>query len=152
MSKSGVPTATFSSNHHLFFRFSSTDKEYQQRRILDTKALLIIISTPPYNGSDTVWNSLRLAKIATGNDNKVQIFLINDGVDTGRKELKPPENYFNLSEMLNEVARGGAEIKYCKTCIDRCGVGEGEMIEGINPGTMSLLHDWIMTTDKVVTF
>lgn len=115
-------------------------------------SLLIIITSPPYNGSDAVWNSLRLAKTSSANDSKVRIFLINEGVDTGRKGLEPPENFFNLAEMLAETAGGGVEIKYCKTCIDRCGVGEGEMIEEIQPGSMAILNEWIMTSDKIVTF
>lgn len=115
-------------------------------------SLLIVISSPPYNGSDSVWNSLRLAKTAAANDSEVKIFLINEGVDTGRTGLKPPENFFNLAEMLAETAKSGVEIKYCKTCIDRCGVGEGEMIEEIQPGSMGILNEWIMTSDKTVTF
>jgi len=116
------------------------------------RSLLIIISSQPYSGSDAVWNSLRLAKTAAGNDDRVRVFLINEGVDTGRRELEPPENFFNLAETLKEIAAQGVEVKYCKTCIDRCGVGDGEMIEEISPGSMSILHEWIMTSDKVVTF
>ncbi|MDH5679899.1 MAG: DsrE family protein [Nitrospinota bacterium] len=115
-------------------------------------SLLIIISSPPYNGSDAAWNSLRLAKTAAAHDDKVRVFLINEGTDIGRQGLQPPENFFNLTEMLAETVAAGVEVQYCKTCIDRCGVGEGEMIQGIAPGSMAILHEWIMTSDKVVTF
>lgn len=119
---------------------------------MSEKSMLIIISSPPYGGSDAVWNSLRLAKTAAGKDDKVRVFLINEGTDTGRKELAPPENFFNLAEMLAEVAKEGAEVLYCKTCIDRCGIGGGEMIDEIKPGSMALLYEWIGDSDKVVTF
>ena len=114
--------------------------------------MLIIISSPPYNGSDVAWNALRLAKTALAHNDKVRVFLINEGVDTGRAGIKPPENFFNLAEMLAEAAAAGAEVLYCKTCIDRCGVGEGEMIAGIRPGSMALLHEWIVSSEKVITF
>lgn len=119
---------------------------------MEDKILLVIISSQPYNGSDAVWNAIRLSKEALNNNNDARIFLINEGVDAGRKGIKPPENSFNLSDMLKEVAIGGGEIKYCKTCIDRCGIGKSEMIDEIEPGSMKILHDWILTSDKVITF
>lgn len=119
---------------------------------MEDKILLVIISSPPYNGSDAVWNAIRLIKEALNNNNYARVFLINEGVDAGRKGIKPPENFFNLDDMLKEVKLGGGEIKYCKTCIDRCGNGESEMIDEIEPGSMKILHDWTLKSEKVVTF
>ncbi len=119
---------------------------------MSDKSLLIVISSPPYGGSDAAWNALRLAKTTADYGDKVRVFLINEGTDAGRKELKPPENFFNLAEMLAEITHTGAEVLYCKTCIDRCGIGEGEMIKEIKSGSMDLLHEWIMNSDKVVSF
>ncbi|MBI5179299.1 MAG: DsrE family protein [Nitrospinae bacterium] len=116
------------------------------------KTILVIIGSAPYAGSDAAWNALRLAATAREAGNKVRIFLINAGVDAGRKGIKPPENFFDLAAMLKEAALGGAEVKYCKTCIDRCGIGTGDMIEEIAAGSMKILHDWVMTSDKAVTF
>ena len=115
-------------------------------------SLLIIIGCPPYNGTDTAWNALRLAQTSLKNETATRVFLINNGVDIGRNGIEPPANFFNLAEMLGETAKTGAEVKYCKTCIDRCGIGTGDMIDGIAAGSMQLLHEWIMTSDKVVTF
>jgi len=114
-------------------------------------SLLVIISSKP-NGSDTVWNALRLAGTARDNGVATRLFLINDGVDTGRKNNSATEGEFNLPEMLAKLAQDGAEVKYCKTCIDRCGVGEGDMIDGIQLGSMKDLNNWVMTSGKVVTF
>lgn len=116
------------------------------------QSLLIIIGSAPYKGSDAIWNALRLANTAMESGNKVRIFLINDGVDTGRKGVKPPENFFDLAEMLREAAISGAEVKYCKTCIDRCGIGVGDMIDETKVGSMKDLHQWIMSSDKSVSF
>ncbi|MBI5814739.1 MAG: DsrE family protein [Nitrospinae bacterium] len=116
------------------------------------KSLLIIISSAPYNGTDNVWNAMRLAQTSVKNGTATRIFLINNGVDAGRSGLQPPENYFNLADMLKETAEQGVEVKYCKTCIDRCGIGTGDMIGEIAAGSMQLLYDWTMSSDKVVTF
>ncbi len=116
------------------------------------KTLLVIISSAPYGGTDAAWNAIRLAATARGNGGQTRIFLINAGVDAARNGLEPPKGYFNLAAMLAEEAAGGAEIRYCKTCIDRCGIGTGEMIDAARAGSMQILHDWVMDSDKVVTF
>lgn len=119
---------------------------------MNEKSMLVIISSDPYKGSDAAWNALRLAKTAREGDLEVKVFLINEGVDTGRKGIKPSGSAFDLAEILKEVKANGVDVKYCKTCIDRCGVGEGEMIDEIEPGSMPVLNEWIMSPDKVVTF
>lgn len=115
-------------------------------------SLLVIVSSPPYKGSDAAWNALRLADTANGKGTATRVFLINEGVDAGRSGLTPPENFFNLCDMLKELAGKGVEIKYCKTCIDRCGVGTGDMTPEIKMGSMRELHEWVMDSAKVVTF
>lgn len=116
------------------------------------QSLLVIISSAPYGGSDAAWNAIRLAVTARENGGQTRIFLINAGVDAARKGLEPPPASFNLAAMLAEEAAAGVEIRYCKTCIDRCGIGMGDMIEAARPGSMQILHDWVMASDKVVTF
>ena len=116
------------------------------------QSLLVIISSAPYGGSDAAWNAIRLASTARANGGRTRIFLINAGVDAARSGLEPPQGYFNLAAMLAEEAAAGAEILYCKTCIDRCGIGTGEMIDAVRPGSMQILHDWVMDSDKAVTF
>ncbi len=82
----------------------------------------------------------------------VRIFLINARVDMGRRELRPPENSYDLAEMLRNAAASGAEVKYCRTYIERCGVRAGDMVDEISHGSMAILHDWIMSSYRVVTF
>ncbi len=119
---------------------------------MNPKTILVIVSSAPYKGSDAAWNALRFAETTLENRNNARIFLINDGVDAGRGGLKPPDNFFDLARMLRDVANMGADVKYCKTCIDRCGIGTGEMIGEIKVGSMKDLHDWVVSSDRVVTF
>lgn len=114
-------------------------------------SLLIIVSAAPYGGSDAAWNALRLARTALNNGSPVKVFLINEGVDAGRKGACLGHS-FDLAQMLKEAVAAGAEVKYCKTCIDRCGIGGGEMIDEISAGSMEILYGWIMGSEKAVTF
>ncbi|MBF0170297.1 MAG: DsrE family protein [Nitrospinae bacterium] len=115
-------------------------------------SLLIILSGEPYAGSDRTWNGLRLAETALGAGAVVRIFLINEGVDAGRPAIVRPENSFDLGAMLTDLVGKGAEVRYCKTCIDRCGVGAGEMAPALLVGSMKGLYQWIAGSDRVVTF
>lgn len=119
---------------------------------MENGSLLIIVSSAPYNGSDTVWNSLRLADTALGDGVHTRIFLINEGVDTARENAELSEGQYNLLQMLRDLASRGAEIKYCKTCVERCGIGEGQIAQEISAGSMKILYDWTMKSDRSVTF
>jgi sulfur relay (sulfurtransferase) complex TusBCD TusD component (DsrE family) len=43
-------------------------------------------------------------------------------------------------------------VKLCKTCITRCGIGEGGIRPEVKIGTMPELVDWIAESDRVLTF
>lgn len=114
--------------------------------------LLLINNQKSYSGKDDCWNLLRLAQTALSKGHKVNIFLINDGVELANVNIKPPENYFNLQDILKEIIEKGATVKLCKTCIDRCGINEDEILEGVIVAGMDNLLQWIEESDKVVSF
>ena len=51
--------------------------------------LLLVINRAPYDGTDVVWNALRLAATALAEGMQVWLFLINDGVDLAREGVTP---------------------------------------------------------------
>jgi tRNA 2-thiouridine synthesizing protein D len=120
---------------------------------------------------ERAWNSLRLALTALAKDNLVNIFLIDDGIYVARKSQSPPEGTPNLEELLIRALDMGAKVKVCGTCIDSrgfvpenedfgvCFIGKreggltlGDLIEGVEMGSMMDLTDWIMNNEKVVSF
>ena len=113
--------------------------------------LLLILNRRPYDGTDVTWNALRLAGQALKDGMMVRIFLMNDSVDLARQGLEKGADY-NLQEMLLGVISKGAEAKLCKTCITRCGLGQGEMITEVAVATMPELVEWIASSEKVVSF
>ncbi len=114
--------------------------------------LLIVLSEPPYNGRDVAWNALRLADTALAAGSQVNLFLINDGVDVARQRDGVEEGSVDLARMLQETMEKGARVELCQTCLDRCGIGRGELVAGAEVAGMSDLHRWLEEADKVVSF
>jgi tRNA 2-thiouridine synthesizing protein D len=133
-------------------------------------SLVIIVNQAPYVG-DGAWNALRLAITALAKDIQVRIFLIDDGVYVGRKGQRPPKGTPNLEELLKRAVDMGAEVKVCGSCVDSrgfepeseefgvCFIGKredsltpGDLIEGVEMGSMMDLTEWIMNNNKVVSF
>lgn len=115
------------------------------------QTVTIIINEEPYKGRDLAWNGLRLAE-ASLVDINVNVFLMEGGVDSGRKNLEPPENYPHLGEIIVRLLEEGAKVKACGVCLESCGIGMGDMIDGIEEGTMMQLAEWVRESDKVVSF
>jgi len=113
--------------------------------------ILIVLNGSPNDGTDVTWNALRLAGQLSKDSTEVRIFLMNDAVDLARIGF-PASDDFDLQSMLKEVIASGAEAKLCKTCIDRCGIGEGKTIPEVKVATMPELSRWVVDSDKVLTF
>jgi uncharacterized protein involved in oxidation of intracellular sulfur len=114
--------------------------------------LLLILNREPYDGTDVVWNALRLAENSLIAGNKVRIFLLNNGVDLARVGLEPPGDSYDLQKMLIDLINKGVSVKLCKTCIVRCGLDEGETIEEAEIAGMRDLVEWTETSDKIISF
>ena len=116
--------------------------------------ILIIFNRQPYDNTDVTWNGLRLADKLLDAGQKVRIFLMNDSVDMARDECKPPENYDqDLSQMLKELISKGVPVKVCGTCMSRCGIYKNKpYFAGAEKSTMPALAEWVIDSDKVITF
>lgn len=114
----------------------------------------IIFNHQPYDGSDVAWNALRLAKTLHKSGEKVNIFLMNDAVDLARDITTMPENYdYDLVAMLKNLYKDGVAVQACGTCNARCGLFKNQPYFDENiSSTMQILADWIIVSDKVLTF
>jgi len=84
---------------------------------------------------------------------EVNIFLMNDSVDLAREITKPPEDYFDLVQMLKELIAKDIPVKVCGTCNVRCGIHKREpYFEGAQEAKMTELAQWIKEADKVISF
>lgn len=115
-------------------------------------SLLLVISNPPYDGTDVAWNALRLADTALGEGLDVRMFLMNDAVDLAHPASRPAGSEFDLTQMLGDLIGKGAAVRLCKTCLTRCGIGGGDTIPDAQIAGMKDLVQWITDSDKVVSF
>lgn len=116
--------------------------------------LLLILNREPYDGTDVTWNALRLADSLHEKGAHVRIFLMNDAVDLARDACKPPETYDqDLGDMLRTLIGDGVPVKVCGTCMARCGIYKNHpYFDGAEHSSMSALADWVIESDRVLTF
>lgn len=118
------------------------------------QSILIVLNQNPYDGTDVTYNALRLAKQLKSDNHPVRLFLQNDSVDLARDACKvPPEYDQDLVQMLKELIKEGCIVKVCGSCMARCGIFKDQpYFEGAEKSTMAQLADWIVTSDKVISF
>ena len=116
--------------------------------------VLIIFNREPYDNTDVTWNGLRLAETLRKSGQEVRIFLMNDSVDMARDACKAPDGYDqDLSLILKGLISNGVVVKVCGTCMTRCGIYKNHpYFEGAEKSTMAALVEWVVDSDKVLTF
>ena len=116
--------------------------------------VLIIFNREPYDTTDVTWNGLRLAETLRKNNQEVRIFLMNDAVDMARDACKPPATYDqDLSQMLKDLIAKDVPVKVCGTCMARCGIHKNQpYFEGAEKSTMGELANWVVDSDRILTF
>jgi uncharacterized protein involved in oxidation of intracellular sulfur len=113
---------------------------------------LFILNDPPY-GSERSYNALRLANaLAKRQGEEVKIFLVGDAASGAKKNQKVPSGYYNIELMLGSVARHGADIGVCGTCMDARGLTEPDLTEGTHRSSLEQLADWSEWAEKTLVF
>ena len=116
--------------------------------------ILIVFNHQPYDNTDVTWNGLRLADKLIDAEQEVRIFLMNDSVDMARDICKPPTGYDqDLAQMLKNLIKRNVKVKVCGTCMARCGIHKNQpYFEGAEKSTMPELAQWVIDSDKILTF
>jgi uncharacterized protein involved in oxidation of intracellular sulfur len=116
--------------------------------------ILIIFNREPYDNTDVTWNGLRLADKLVDSGQEVRIFLMNDAVDMARDACRPPDGYDqDLTQMLKALIERGVAVQVCGTCMARCGIYKNQpYFNGAAQSTMPALAEWVIDSDKVLTF
>ena len=116
-------------------------------------ATLLILNQQPYDGTEGTWNALRLARQLNSDGVEVRLFLMNDSVDLARDGISPPEGIEDMVTMTKDLIANGVAVKVCGTCQNRCGVLKGQpYYEGAQFSTMAECSQWVISSDKVLTF
>ena len=113
---------------------------------------LFILNEQPYGGERS-YNGLRLAlSLVKTQAEEVRMFLMGDAAACAKRGQKVPQGYYNVADMLGMVARRGARIGVCGTCMEARGMSDAELVEGAQRSTMAELAEWHQWADKVVAF
>ncbi|KMV33679.1 DsrE/DsrF/TusD sulfur relay family protein [Franconibacter pulveris] len=114
---------------------------------------IVIIASGAAYGSESLFNSLRLAIALREQDESVtlKLFLMSDAVTAGLRGQRPAEGY-NIQQMLEILTAQGVPVKLCKTCTDGRGITALPLADGIAIGTLVELAQWTLAADKVLTF
>jgi len=118
------------------------------------ETLTLILQSAPY-GDEKVWNGLRLAKalVTATVGMKVKVFLLGDSVTAAKKGQKPPEGYYNLEKMLQDLVGQHVEVVACRTCVSARGLTQQDLVEGVRVGTtVGDLAQWVKESQKVLSF
>ncbi len=115
--------------------------------------ILILINDAPY-GTEKAYNALRLAnQIGKAHENvEVRIFLMADAAACAVANQTTPNGYYNIERMLKFSIAKGATVKICGSCAEARGLKNAQLIEKTELGTMAELTDWVVDSDKVLTF
>ncbi len=115
--------------------------------------VLLVINDAPY-GSEKAYNALRLAMAlqAEYSDVEVRVFLMADAVTCALPNQTTPQGYYNIERMLKAIINKGGQVKACGTCSEARGIKGLSVIEGVEISTMSQLKDWVIDSDRVLSF
>jgi len=85
-------------------------------------------------------------------ENEIRIFLMADAVNCAIPNQNTPSGYYNIERMIKAVLSKSGIVRICTSCIEARGLKEVRLIENTSLSTMSELAQWVMNSDKVVTF
>jgi uncharacterized protein involved in oxidation of intracellular sulfur len=113
--------------------------------------LTIVIQDAPY-GSEKAYNALRYASALLTSQVAVTLFLLADAVGVAKRDQKTPTGYYNTAHMLSQLIAKGVKVRACATCSAARGLGQEELVDGVEIGHMTDLAHWTKESDSVVTF
>jgi len=115
--------------------------------------ILILINDAPY-GTEKAYNALRLA-IQLEKDHEsveVRVFLMADAANCAITKQNTPNGYYNIERMIKVILTKGAKVRICGSCADARGLKTSQLIEGTEMSTIAELTNWVVDSDKVITF
>jgi uncharacterized protein involved in oxidation of intracellular sulfur len=112
-----------------------------------------VINDGPY-GTEKAYNALRLANQLNKahEDVEVRIFLMADAASCAVAGQNTPNGHYNIERMLKFSISKGSKVKICGSCAEARGLKNVQLIEGAEISTMAELTEWVVGSDKVVTF
>jgi uncharacterized protein involved in oxidation of intracellular sulfur len=115
--------------------------------------ILILLNDGPY-GTEKAYNALRLTNQLNKDHGEVEVrlFLMADAAACAMANQTTPNGYYNIERMIRLAISKGTKVKICGSCADARGLKNTTLIEGSELSTMAELTNWVVDSDKVLTF
>lgn len=115
--------------------------------------VLFIINDAPY-GSEKAYNALRIANQLNKEhpDVEVRIFLMADAANCAIAGQTTPNGYYNIERMLKLSLNKGAKVKICGSCAEARALKNTALVEGAEISNLAELTNWVVDSNKVLTF
>ncbi|MBS9767176.1 MAG: DsrE family protein [Flavobacteriaceae bacterium] len=75
-----------------------------------------------------------------------------DAVTCAIANQETPNGYYNIERLLKMNIRKGAQIKLCGSCANARGLKNIPLVDGVAFSTMEEFTNWVVDSDKVLTF
>lgn len=114
---------------------------------------LFIINDAPY-GNEKAYNALRIANQLNKEhpEVEVRIFLMADAANCAIANQTTPNGYYNIERMLKLSLNKGAKVKICGSCAEARGLKNIPLVQGADISNLGELTNWVVDSDKVLTF
>ncbi len=120
--------------------------------------ITVLVGEPPY-GKERVYTTLRFVLSALHEGHSVNLFLLEDSVFAPKKGQRPAEmpavldeKMPNCEELLRAAIAQGAKVKICGVCAKERSLEQSELLEGAEIGSMRDLVQWVLDSDRVISF
>jgi uncharacterized protein involved in oxidation of intracellular sulfur len=113
-------------------------------------SIAVLVNASPY-GSELPYNALRVAA-ALQLDDRVELLLMGDAVNTARREQDPRAAHASLEGLLVDLIEKGADVTLCGTCCQTRGLQGPDLVEGVVVGTIHDFSRVLRACDKVISF
>lgn len=109
--------------------------------------ILIIFTREPYGNMSVDWNGLRLADSMLQAGQEVRIFLMGDAVDMDRDVSDQ-----DLPHMLEDLIAKGVAVRVCGASARDGIYKKHPYFEGTEMSSIPELAEWVIDSDRVLTF
>ncbi len=116
------------------------------------KTLTIVIQEAPYRPGNRAWNAVRFAGAALAEDMEVRLHLLEESVSLARPGLEAPEGMDDVQALLVELMECGLHVRACGRALDTLGIGDADLLAGVERGSMKALAAWVKDSDHVMVF
>jgi len=119
--------------------------------------ITVVVGDPPY-GKERVYTALRFSLVALHEGHQVNMFVLEDAVFAAKRGQRPPEmpvgdaGMPNCEQLLAATIQEGLKVKTCRVCSAERGLSAEELIENVEMASMVDLVDWVVSSDKTVSF